>query len=179
MNIDTFLEARELYDKYKLCETVLEYLSDEEKPQGQKYLETLKAFVNTFQSDFMMFVHERMQAMGMEFESIHCPEHSEQPDAPVPPTEEKEPKFPIGSKVEIVGGAFDGRIGTVRAFDSLDDAYYVASDFNNNGTLFSMYFPESALKAHDEESDENPDEPTPPENPEENGAGDTVPTEGE
>lgn len=168
MKINTFLEARELYDKYTLCETVLKYLSDEEIPFGQKYLETLKIFVNTFQSDFMMFVHEKMTACGEAFEALQCCD--EQPETPTPPSEPKEPKFPIGSKVEVVGGQFDGRIGTVMDFDPKDGSYYVMSDFDQKGNLFSMWFDEILLTAYTEEEQ--------PETPEEDG-GTTAPGEGE
>lgn len=160
MNIETFFEARDLYDKYQLCEKVMEYLSDEESVKGQKYLETLKQFVETFKMEFMTFVHERMEAVGMQFEDLHCPEHSEQPEVPTPPTEPKEPKFPIGSKVEVVDGKYKGRIGTVKEFDDEDGTYYVASDFNDNGTLFSMWFDENYLKAYEEESEETEDTPS-------------------
>lgn len=147
MNVDTFLEARDLYDKYKLCETVLEYLSDEDSVKGQKYLETLKTFVNTFPNDFMMFVHQRMEAVGMEFEAIHCPEHSES-EAPIePPIEEREPIFPIGSKVEIINGIGKGGIGVVKDYDPAVSRYYVVSD------NFYMWFAEYELKAYEEESE--------------------------
>lgn len=155
MNVETFFEARDLYEKYQLCEKVLEYLSDEESVKGQKYLETLKQFVDTFRMKFMMFVHERMEAVGMQFEELHCPEHSEQPDTPEPPTEEKEPKFPIGSKVEIIEGIGKGDVGVVKDYNPTVSRYYVVSD------NFYMWFPESDLKAYVEESEENPEEPNP------------------
>lgn len=160
MNVETFFEARDLYDKYQLCEKVMEYLSDEESVKGQKYLETLKQFADAFKMEFMMFVHERMEAVGMAFEAVHCPEHSEQPDTPTPPTEEKDPKFPIGSKVEIVEGVFTGHVGTVMEYEPEVEqmTYYVSSDFNDNGTLFSMWFLEPELKAYVEESEEKPED---------------------
>lgn len=153
MNVDTYLEAKEMYDKYTLCETVLKYLSDEDTPKGQKYLETLKEFVNAFPSEFMMFVHKRMNICGEMFESIHCPEHSEQPEESMPPSEPKEPKFEIGSKVEIIGNDYKGYVGTVKEFDGTN-AYYVVSP------EFSMWFYESDLESYTEES-ENPEEPEP------------------
>lgn len=154
MNVNTFFEARELYDKYCLCETVLEYLSDEDKPQGQKFLETLKTFVNVFQGDFMMFVHNKMIEVGEQFESIHCPEHSDSGLVPPPlPDVPKEPVFPIGSTVEIVGGDHNGEVGTVHNYES--GQYYVVSP------QFSMWFAEVELKAYVDESEE-PEEPTPP-----------------
>lgn len=147
MNVNTFFEARELYDKYILCETVLEYLSDEDKPQGQKFLETLKTFVNVFQGDFMMFVHNKMIEVGEQFESIHCPEHSDSGLVPPPlPEVPKEPVFPIGSKVEIADGDHNGEVGTVHNYES--GQYYVVSP------QFSMWFPETELKAYVEESEE-------------------------
>lgn len=158
MNVDTFLEAKDLYDKYSLCESVLEYLSDEDLPQGQKYLETLKMFVNVFPNDFMMFVHNKMLEIGAMFEELHCPEHSDSGLQPpiLPPTEEKEPKFSIGSKVEIISGIGKGDVGVVKEYESIGDTYYVVSD------SFSMWFTEPELKAYLEEKQE-------PENPEENG----------
>lgn len=153
MNVETFFEARDLYDKYQLCEKVMEYLSDEESVKGQKYLETLKQFVDAFKMEFMMFVHERMEAVGMQFEDLHCPEHSEQPDTPTPPTEEeKEPKFPIGSKVEIIDGIGKGDVGIVKDYTPTESRYYVVSD------NFSMWFAESELEAYVEESEENPED---------------------
>lgn len=151
MNIETFFEARDLYEKYQLCEKMMEYLSDEDSTKGQKYLETLKQFVDAFKMEFMTFVHERMEAVGMQFEDLHCPEHTEQPDTPTPPTEEKDPKFPIGSKVEIVAGIGKGEVGVVNEYDMEKDAYYIVSD------KFYMWFAELELKAYEEESEE----PTP------------------
>lgn len=158
MRLDTFFEARDLYDKYQLCEKVMEYLSDKESVKGQKYLETLKQFTDAFRMEFMMFVHERMESVGMQFEDCgkctceNCPADEE----PAPPTEDKEPKFPIGSKVEIVEGVFTGHVGTVMEYEPEVEqmTYYVKSDFNDNGTLFSMWFAESDLKAYVEESED-------------------------
>lgn len=150
MNIDTFLEAQQLYNKYSLCESLFEYLSDDDKPQGQKYLETLKMFVNVFPNDFMMFVHNKMQEIGSQFEELHCPEHSDSGlQIPVlPPSEPKEPKFAIGSKVVTVHGIGKDGIGIVKDYDAKNDCYYVVSD------SFSMWFSESELEAYVEESEE-------------------------
>lgn len=153
MRLDTFFEARDLYDKYQLCEKVMEYLSDEESVKGQKYLETLKQFADAFKMEFMTFVHERMEAVGMQFEDLHCPEHSEQPDVPTPPTEPKEQKFAYGEKVEITNGDYKGKNGMVMGFDDTNATYYVVSP------QFSMWFAESDLKAYAEETEEKPEEP--------------------
>lgn len=161
MDIDVFKEATELYNKYKLCEEVMEYLSDKEATKGLKYKETLATFVETFEGEFMAFVHERMTATGEAFEECgkcncdNCPAE----EGPMP-EEPKKPVFAIGSKVEIHNGTFIGSVGTVVDFDTKDGTYYIKSDFNNNGSAFSMWFPESCLKAYVEES-ENPEQPTP------------------
>lgn len=157
MNIDVFNEATELYNKYKLCEDVLEYLSNEASVKGMKYKETLVKFVETFKPEFMMFVHERMTASGEAFEECgkctcdNCPAEEE----PTTPTEPKEPKFAYGEKVEITNGDYKGKVGMVMGFDDTNATYYVVSP------QFSMWFPETELKAYVEESEE-PEEPTPP-----------------
>lgn len=159
MRLDVFNEATELYNKYRLCEEVLEYLSNEETVKGQKYKETLAKFADTFKSEFMMFVHERMTASGEAFEECgkctceNCPVEEE----PTTPTEPKEPKFAYGEKVEITNGDYKGKVGMVMGFDDTNATYYVVSP------QFSMWFPESDLKAYEDESEEQPEQPTPPE----------------
>lgn len=233
MDLQTYDLATELLKKYRLCETMLEYMSDTDAVTGQKYKEQCGEFFKVFHDEMLVFTHELMTKCGEEFTQLHCCEHSEHPDTPVPPTEEKVPKFPIGSEVEIVDGDFIGYFGTVMDYESDmgQMAYYVSSDFNDNGNLFSMWFPESELKACVDESEDSnyfvtgdrvkvvlstakdygrigtvedvehefivvvldgedyndrlwfyPEDLelyADPENPEENGAGDTDPTEGE
>lgn len=162
MNIDVFKEAQAQYDKYQLCEKVLEYLSDAEKVRGLKYKELLSQFVETFNGEFMIFVHERMTEAGMAFEEIgkcnceNCPSENE---PIVPPAEEpKEPKFAIGSLVQIVNGVYVGKDGVVRDFNPADSTYYVV------GPLLSMWMAEDDLKLYYEESEEteNPAPEMPP-----------------
>ena len=162
MRIDTFLEAKELYEKYQLCETVLKYLSDDDEPKGQKYLETLRMFVNVFPNDFMMFVHERMESVGMQFEELTDCKCGDTSEVPEEPSEPKEPKFAIGSKVVAPYGHGDESVGVVKNFDADDGAYYVVSDH------FALWFTEDSLTAYTE-----------PENPEEDGTRDADPAEGE
>lgn len=165
MKIDTFLTAQELYSRYTLCEKILEYLSDPDKTRGMKYKELLAKFADEFNNDFMMFVHTKMEESGMKFEELpECDCDNQPEENPEPPTEPKEPKFSIESKVEIVEGLKKGEVGTVKVFDPKKSYYYVVSP------SFSMWFDESILKVYVDESE--------PENTEENGGADT-PDEGE
>lgn len=160
MNIDVFNEATELFNKYKLCQDVMAWLSNEEAVKGQKYKEALAKFVETFKGDFMMFVHERMTASGEAFENLHDCDCNKQPEEkPEEPT--KEPKFAIGSKVEIVGGQFDGCVGIVKDFNEKEGTYYVMSGFVGSGNQFSMWFNENMLSEYIEESEE-PEKPLMP-----------------
>lgn len=159
MNIDVFKEASALYDKYKLCEELLEYLSKESTVKGHKYKELLAKFADSFMGEFMMFVHERMTACGEAFEECgkcnceNCP--AENPEQPEIPDEPKEPKFAIGSKVEILTQPYESYVGVAQDFNPADGNYYVVSN------IFSMWFPEKALGAYTEEV-EQPEEPTGP-----------------
>ena len=72
MDIKTFEEATRLHDRYKLCEMLMEYLSDDTSTKGQKYLDTLREFAKEFNVEFMTFVNERMIESGMAFEDLHC-----------------------------------------------------------------------------------------------------------
>lgn len=162
MDLQTLEMGNILLAKYRLCENMLEYMSDPDAVTGQKYKEQCGEFFKVFHDEMLVFTHELMTKCGEEFAELHCCEHSEQPETPMPPAEPQEPKFPIGSKVEIVGGKFDGCIGLVMNYEPAVDGmvYYVKSDFNDNGTLFSMWFAESNLEAYVEESEEKPEEPT-------------------
>lgn len=68
--------------------------------------------------------------------------------------ENKEPKFPIGSKVKVVAGDYKGEIGEVKEFGPINSSYYVSSN------KFSMWFAGSELEAYVEESEDSKD-PTP------------------
>lgn len=172
MDLTTYDKATELLNRYRLCETILEYLSDPEAVKGQRYNAKCGEFFKAFNDEMLVVTHELMTKCGEEFTMLNCCGHTEgEPIAP--PTEPKEPEFPIGSKVEIVDGTFKGSVGIVMDFDSKDGTYYVKSDFNNNANAFSMWFSESDLKVYVDE----PEVPT-PENPEEDGGTDT-PGEGE
>lgn len=155
MDLQTYNQATELLNKYRLCEDMLEYLSDPDVVTGQKYKEQCGEFFKVFRDEMLVFAHELMTKCGEQFSDLHCPEHSERPDTPTPPTEEKEPKFPIGSKVEIIEGIGKGDIGVVKDYNPTEDRYYVVSD------NFYMWFAESDLKAHVEESEEKPEAPNP------------------
>lgn len=154
MNIDVFNEATELHNKYKLCEELLGYLSNETFVKGQKYKELLAKFADLFKGEFMMFVHERMTACGEAFEECgkctceNCPSEEE----PTPPEEEKEPIFEIGSMVKIASGEYKGHIGVVKDYAPINSNYYVTSD------SFSMWFAERDLEAYTDGAEE-------PENP--------------
>lgn len=65
--------------------------------------------------------------------------------------EDKEPKFPIGSKVKVVVGDYKGEIGEVKSYASINSTYYVSSN------KFSMWFTGSELEAY-VEPDEGEDE---------------------
>lgn len=91
MNIDVFNEATELYNKYKLCEELMENLTAEDSTKTQKYKELLSQFADTFKGEFMMFVHERMTACGEAFEELHDCDCNKQPnEQPENPEEDEE-----------------------------------------------------------------------------------------
>lgn len=149
MDLQTYNQATELLNKYRLCGDMLEYLSDPDAVTGQKYKEQCGEFFKVFRDEMLVFTHELMTKCGEQFSDLHCPEHSEQPDTPTPPTEEKEPKFPIDSKVVVVDGIGKGDIGFVRDYNPTVSRYYVVSD------NFYMWFAESDLKAYVEESEDS------------------------
>ena len=148
MDLQTLETGNELLEKYRICETMLEYLSDPESVKGYKYNERCGKFFKLFHDEMLTVTHDFMTKCGEQFSDLHCPEHTEQPDIPTPPTEEKEPKFAIGSKVKIVSGIGKGDVGVVKGYDRGKDLYYVMSD------KFYMWFAESELEAYEEE---NPD----------------------
>lgn len=144
MDIDVFNEATELYNKYKLCEEVLEYLSNEESVKGQKYKETLAKFAETFKSEFMMFVHERMTASGEAFEECgkctcdNCPveEEPEQPTPPIveptPPPFPEDATFQLGDRVVV-----NGNVGTIAGYDFIDHKYAVLLDSDDEEPIWA------------------------------------------
>lgn len=161
MRIDVFNEATELYNKYKLCEEVLEYLSNEEAVKGQKYKETLAKFAETFKLSFMMFVHERMTASGEAFENLKCcdcdKQNEENPDTPP-----EDAKFHIGDRVEVVkslSSIMIGSVGTVEDYDSDMGNYGVRLDRFPSDALLQWYA-EDELELYKES--EEPEQPTPP-----------------
>lgn len=83
MDIQTFEEATRLHGRYKLCEEVMEYLSEDHNTKSPKYLHALGKFVDEFRVEFMTLVHEQMTAAGMAFEDLHCCP-AENPNTPEP-----------------------------------------------------------------------------------------------
>lgn len=160
MRLDVFNEATELYNKYKLCEEVLEYLSDEEAVKGQKYKETLAKFAETFKSEFMMFVHERMTASGEAFENLKCCD-CDKPNEENPDTPPEDAKFHIGDRVEVVkslSSIMIGSVGTVEDYDSNTGNYGVRLDRFPSDALLQWYA-EDELELYKEL--EEPEQPTP------------------
>lgn len=113
MDIDVFNEATELYNKYKMCESLMATLSNEKAVRGQKYKDALAKFAETFKGEFMMFVHERMTACGEAFEDCgkcDCDKQNEQ----LTTTESSdEYEIAIGTRVMIKSGKYEGKVGTI------------------------------------------------------------------
>lgn len=177
MDLQTYDIATELLKKYRLCETILEYMSDPDAVMGQKYKEQCGDFFKVFHDEMLVFTHELMTKCGEEFAQLHCECHteSETPSQPEYGTPPADAKYQKADRVEVVGGDISvliGRIGTIVGYDDAETKYLVRLDDFSEGALPLMYA-EGELVPYVEESEEVP------ENPEENGAGDTDPTEGE
>lgn len=88
MNVDVFMEAKELYDKYQICEVLMNDMSSPESSKSYKYKERLASFVAAFQSQFMEFLQKQLERTGMAFEELSdckCGDIPETPETPVEP----------------------------------------------------------------------------------------------
>lgn len=109
MDIDVFMEAKELYDRYKLCEELMANMSDPESPKGYAYKERLAKFVETFQPQFMEFLQKQLETTGMAFEELSdckCGDAPENPETPETPETPVEPEKPVEN-----GGAVESDAG--------------------------------------------------------------------
>lgn len=177
MDLQTLEKGNELLAKYRLCETMLEYMSDSNAVIGQKYKEQCGEFFKVFHDEMLVLTHELMTKCGEEFAQLHCECHteSETPSQPEYETPPADAKYQIDDRVKVVGGDISvliGRIGTIVGYDDAETKYLVRLDGFLEGALPLMYA-EGELVSYVEDSEEVP------ENPEENGTRDTDPTEGE
>lgn len=85
MDIDVFMEARELYDRYKLCEELMSDMSDPESSKGYAYKGRLAKFVEAFQPQFMEFLQKQLETTGMAFEELSDCKCGNMPEKPVEP----------------------------------------------------------------------------------------------
>lgn len=75
MELETYNRATELLNRYRLCERILEYLTDTDTQVGQIYTGHLKSFFNEYHDELMVFVNNLMTKAGMDFENLHCECH--------------------------------------------------------------------------------------------------------
>lgn len=162
MDIETFNTATELYNRYKLCESVLENITDKDTSIGPKFKELLVQFVKEYEGDFLMFVHTKMTEAGEAFEDLHCCPAEKSEDT-MPPADAK---FQIGDRVKIVNSIipiFNGRVATVEAYDSTINKFGVRPDgFSEQANL--QWYAEDEIEPY-AESEEKPEEPTEPDVP--------------
>lgn len=94
MNIDVFMEAKELYERYRMCEVLMADMSSPESSKGYAYKERLAKFVAAFQSQFMEFLQKQMETTGMAFEELSDCKCGDTPDNPETPETPVEPENP-------------------------------------------------------------------------------------
>lgn len=90
MNIDVFMEAKELYERYKMCEVLMTDMSSPESSKGYAYKERLAKFVAAFQSQFMEFLQKQMETTGMAFEDLSCCNNNDSDQVPEIPDRPKD-----------------------------------------------------------------------------------------
>lgn len=175
MDLQTYDQATELLNKYRLCETMLEYLSNPDAVKGQKYNEKSGEFFKVFYNEMLAFTHELMTKCGEKFSDLHCECHteSETPSQPEYGTPPADAKYQIGDRVKVIGGVvgvLKGSIGTIAGYNSDEDGelFGVRLDrFTEDAPLY--WYSEDELEPYvEEESPEESDENTEPQNPEEN-----------
>ena len=169
MDLETYDKATELLRKTRLCETLLEYMSDPDAVKGYKYRMKCAEFFTVFRDEMLVFTHNLMTKCGEEFydlSSCNCSDSAtEEPESPP-----ADAKFQIGDRVEVVkslSSIMIGSVGTIESYSSSTQNYGVRLD----------RFPADALLQWYAEDELEPYVET--ETPEEKGGGDTDPSEGE
>lgn len=72
MDLKTYDEATRLLGRYRMCEEMLGYLSDEDAKLGIGFQELMKRFFTEYHDELFEFVNGEYTKAGMAFEDLHC-----------------------------------------------------------------------------------------------------------